>query len=664
MRTYSFHHSEPSPAAWAWALSGMRPWWKASLGLLGVLWLSRLGLALWQWERVAQTDAWMPLVLAALRFDGVFLGMVWIIPATLGPVMALHPQTSRWWSRACLLWLTWVFALVLFMEMASPAFIAQYDARPNFLFVEYLHNIQEVGQTLIKAYPWHLLLTVLTLPALTWGFWRWVSSAVPTQSKSQPCSWARLFWAVCASVLLFSITVLMARGALGHRPANPAMAAVTADHWVNEWAMPSIYTVAYAMYQNARNENGGVVYGSLPEERAVILVREAMGLPMTAFTNPNKPLWHQRTPRLQRQRPMNLVIVLEESLGAEFVGRLGGLPLTPNLDRLADEGIWFEQIYATGTRSVRGIEAVIAGFPPTSVEAVVKQPKAQRNFVTVASVLKAQGYDTRFFYGGESHFDNMRGFFLNNGFSQVLDQNDMSNAAFVGTWGASDGDVFNAAHQAMANAPKGQPFMSLIFTSSNHSPFEFPEGQIELYEQPKGTVNNAVKYADQALGNFIAKAKKAAYWSDTLFLVIADHNSRVYGDSDFPVERFHIPALLLGGPVQQAQTVPILGSQLDILPTVMGLMGIQTQTPWMGRDLLDPTLSARLMGRAIMQFDQSQAYREGEAMVVLFPGAAPKTLHLEGGRWVRGAEVPGLVDKALAHALYAKWAYAKGWHQY
>ena len=654
------HHSEPSPAAWA----ALRPWWRASWALLGVLWLSRLGLALWQWERVAQTEAWVPLILAALRFDGVLLGMLWLMPATLGPVMALHPGTRQWWSRVTLWWLTCVFALVLFMEMASPAFIAQYDARPNFLFVEYLHNVQEVGQTLLKAYPWHLLLTGVTLPAFIWGFWRSVSLAATAPACGKPINTARVLWAVCLSALLFIVTVLMARGALGHRPANPAMAAVTADHWVNEWPMPSLYTVAYAMYQNARNEDGGVAYGALPEERVLALVREATGLPATVFTEPNKPLWHLRSPRLKRQRPVNLVIVLEESLGAEFVGRLGGLPLTPNLDRLADEGIWFEQLYATGTRSVRGIEAVVAGFPPTSVEAVVKQPKAQRDFVTVASVLNAQGYDTRFFYGGESHFDNMRGFFLNNGFSQVLDQNDMSNAAFVGTWGASDGDVFNAAHEVMAKAPKDRPFMSLIFTSSNHSPFEFPEGQIELYEQPKGTVNNAVKYADHALGAFIAKAKTADYWRDTVFLVIADHNSRVYGDSDFPVERFHIPALLLGGPVQTPQKVPMLGSQLDILPTVMGVMGIETQTPWMGRDLLDPTLSTRLAGRAIMQFDQSQAYREGDAMVVLFPGAAPKTLHLEQGRWVRGPEVPGLVDKALAHALYAKWAYAKGWHQH
>ena len=651
-----------SDSPWAFVVASLKPLWIASVGIWGVLWLSRLCLAVWQWDRLAQTDAWLALMLEALRFDAVLLGMVWLLPATLTPWSWVHPRFFQGWSYVLKLWVTFVFVLVLFMEMATPAFVAQYDARPNFLFVEYLHNVQEVGQTLLKAYPWHLLLTVVIMPLLVWVFWR--SLRAGTQFNALQTRRPSLWWILPTSLVLFLVTVLMARGALGHRPANPAMAAVTADHWVNEWPMPSLYTVAYAVYQNARNEDGGVAYGALPKDQVLSLVRAATGLPEQVFTDPQKPLWHTRPARLQRDHRPNLVIVVEESLGAEFVGRLGGLPLTPNLDRLADEGIWFEQLYATGTRSVRGLEAITAGFPPTSVEAVVKQPKAQRHFVTVASVLKEHGYESRFFYGGESHFDNMRGFFLNNGFSKVFDQNDMKQASFVGTWGASDGDVFTFAHQSMARAPKDRPFLSLIFTSSNHSPFEFPDGQIELYEQPKGTVNNAVKYADHALGRFIAQAKTADYWRDTVFLVIADHNSRVYGDSDFPVERFRIPALILGGPVSSAQRVSTLGSQLDILPTLMGLMGIETQTPWIGRDLLDPTLSSRLPGRAIMQFDQSQAYREEDAMVVLFPNAAHKTLHWQDGRWVRGPEVPGLVDKALAHALYAKWAYAQGWHSH
>ena len=230
------------------------------------------------------------------------------------------------------------------------------------------------------------------------------------------------------------------------------------------------------------------------------------------------------------EKPYNVVIILEERLGAEFVGKLGGLPLTPNLDKLSKEGLWFDNLYATGTRSVRGIEAVTTGFLPTPARSVVKLGKSQRGFFSLASFLSERGYHNQFIYGGESTFDNMKGFFLGNGFQQIVDQKDIKEPAFTGSWGASDGDLFDKAHKLFSHQTD-KPFFSLIFSSSNHSPFEFPDNAVELYEQPKNTVNNAVKYADHALGRFFEKARQSNYWNNTIFLVVADHNSRVYGNS-------------------------------------------------------------------------------------------------------------------------------------
>src|SRR5690606_13021181 len=145
---------------------------------------------------------------------------------------------------------------------------------------------------------------------------------------------------------------------------------------------------------------------------------------------------------------------------------------------------------------------------------------------------------------------------------------------FVGSWGASDEDVFRAADQHLAQMhAAGKPFFSLIFSSSNHAPFEFPDGRISLHEPPKNTVNNAVKYADYALGQFIAQAKLSAYWQDTVFLIVADHDNRVYGDNLVPVEKFHIPALILG-PDLEAKTITPVASQIDLAPTLLSLLGI------------------------------------------------------------------------------------------
>src|SRR5690606_29067575 len=193
--------------------------------------------------------------------------------------------------------------------------------------------------------------------------------------------------ALALSGLLLVSLAVAGRGALGHRAANPASAALSSDHLVNELPLSSLYTVLYALYQSAKSE-AGITYAEMPHARVIDLVRRETGLPALAFHRDDLPTRHLQASAHPRAKPLNLVIVLEESLGAEFVGRLGGLPLTPNLDRLADEGLWFQRLYATGTRSVRGIEAVVAGFPPTSAVSTVKLAKSQRDFFTLAGFLK------------------------------------------------------------------------------------------------------------------------------------------------------------------------------------------------------------------------------------------------------------------------------------
>ena len=234
----------------------------------------------------------------------------------------------------------------------------------------------------------------------------------------------------------------------------------------------------------------------------LMLLHEKYGITEDDFTSAELPSQTFNTASNQG-KPKNLVILLQESLGAQFVGSLGGLPLTPNIDALSKEGWAFEQLYATGTRSVRGIEAVLTGFTPTPAQAVVKLGKSQTNFFTIADLLKQRGYDTSFIYGGESHFDNMRSFFLGNGFTTIVEQKDFKNPVFEGSWGASDEDLMAKANETFAALHKeGKPFFSLVFSSSNHDPFEFPDNRIALYEQPKQTRNNAAKYADYAVGEF------------------------------------------------------------------------------------------------------------------------------------------------------------------
>ena len=565
--------------------------------LLGLVFLSvsRLGLVLWKLDRVNATGKLAEIMLQGIRVDIIQLGLLAIIPLLLAPFLA-HKKTFIIWRKFTYIWVLAAIVLLVFLEAATPGFIAEYDVRPNRIFVEYLKYPKEVFGMLWRGFKVDIFTGVgFTLLAL------WVMRRFMQPWLNAAPSWSnKKIWLVWPIILV--LVALGIRSSLGHRPANPALFALTQDSMVNSLVLNSGYSVFYAVYGLQHESKSSDIYGKMPKLEIFKL---------TGAQDTDIPTLKTLTPSVKRDKPLNLVIILQESLGATFVESLGGVPVTPNLEKLKEQGIWLEQLYATGTRSVRGIEAVTAGFQPTPSESTVKLSLSQKNFFTLAALLGKQGYSTEFIYGGESHFDNMRGFFLGNGFQQITEEKDYKNPVFVGSWGASDEDLLNKTHeQLLAHHASGKPFFTLAFSSSNHAPFEFPDGRIKLYEQPKATDNNAVKYADYAIGEFFKKAQKSTYWKDTLFLIVADHDIRVRGNTLVPIEHFHIPGLILGADIQPKKITSI-ASQIDLPVTVLSLMGINAQHPMTGRDLSSEP--ANYLGRAMMQYNYNFAWMEQTA---------------------------------------------------
>jgi len=404
-----------------------------------------------------------------------------------------------------------------------------------------------------------------------------------------------------------------------------------------------------------RHEESQFAYAEVPSQAAITAVRDGMFIAEELFVGGEQSTAHLQIPGTQRDQPINLVIVLEESLGADFVGALGGINLTPNLDALQEESIWFENLYATGTRSVRGIEGVITGFPPTTARSVVKQPGAQTGFTTIASLLGSQGYSTAFLYSGEPQFDNMGRFFANNGFQTIIGRHDFTGDVFDGDWGASDGDLFKTADTYFRKQPADQPFFALLFTTSNHSPFDYPPGGFEPYNSQAATVENAVKYADHALGQFIRTAKQSPYWDNTIFLIIADHSDRVYGDELVPINLFRIPALIVGGPVNP-QHISRIASQIDMLPTLLSLMGIESVNPAIGLDQMRTDLSD-FPGRAVMQYADKQAYMEGDRVAILQRDLPAVEYRYESNKLIPVKADPEFLSYATARANWPFYAY-------
>lgn len=578
------------------------------LGLI-LLSLSRLGLVLWKLDRVLATDKLVEIFLQGIRVDIIQLSLMALIPLLLAPILATK-QLFKFWQKFTYVWVTAAILLLVFLEVATPGFIMEYDVRPNRIFVEYLKYPHEVMSMLWTGFKVHIFATLGFSVITIWLMRRFMRpwlTAKPTWSNKK-------LWLVWP--LIFLLSALAIRSSLGHRPANPALFAITQDSMVNSLILNSGYSVIYAVYSLQHEAKSSQIYGKMAKED-IFKITGAKDTDLPTLTTLN--------PSAKRDKPLNLVIILQESLGATFVESLGGVPVTPNLEKLKEQGIWFEQLYATGTRSVRGIEAVVTGFQPTPADSTVKLSLSQKNFFSLAGLLAKHGYSTEFIYGGESHFDNMRGFFMGNGFQSIIDQKDYKNPVLLSSWGVSDEDLLNKTHeQLLARHASGKPFFTLAFSSSNHAPFEFPDGRIELYEQPKNTDNNAVKYADYAIGEFIKKAKASPYWNDTVFLIVADHDIRVRGDTLVPIERFHIPGLILGADIAP-QKITAIASQIDLPVTVLSLMGLQTQHPMTGHDLSQ--IPADYLGRAMLQYNYNFAWMEqtptSNQVVVLRENKAP-----------------------------------------
>jgi len=603
-----------------------------------LLTLSRCLLAAWQWPRVRQAGGLTPILIGGLRVDAHQIALFAGIPALLAPWLGHFPgatEVTGWWFQ-----LAW-FLLVL-LEVSTPQFITEYDTRPNRLYIEYLQHPQEVFGMLWKGYKLAIIAGVLVLAGFAWLGDRLFGHALADPPMS-------LSLDIVFSVAAVAITFLAIRGTLGHRPMNPSTVAYCGDSMLNTLPLNSLYNVFYAAYSMKNERSAADVYGGMPADEMNAIVGACAGI---RPGQPELPTLHAQTPSHPRPRPLNLVLIVEESLGAQYVGNLGGKGLTPRLDELAGHGWNFTQAYATGTRSVRGLEAVVAGFPPTVSDAALRLSGAQSNFFTLAQVLKQHGYRSRFIYGGEAHFDNMKSFFLGNGFDDLHDRATFQNPAFVGTWGASDEDMFNKLHELLDDPPD-QPTFTLAFSVTNHSPWEYPQGRITPDGDP-ATVENTVRYADWAIGQFFDRARQCRYWQDTVFLVVADHDSRVGGASLVPLRHFHIPALIVGADVQ-ARRDDRLVSQIDLPPTLLSLIGLCAEHPMIGHDL-----TRGGGGRAMMQYGENYGYLKQDQLVVLEPHRAPTQYRYAAPASYQPMPLDDtLAREALAHVLWPSWAYAK-----
>jgi len=596
--------------------------------------------------------------LQGLRVDLIVIGYFYTIPLLIS-VWVKQGKLSRKIITLTHLWMILAITAIAFMEVITPEFIAEYDIRPNRIFIDYLAYPGEVSKMLWEGYKPAIALSLAGIITCLFIAYNLISSEESGQPTKEGIK--TILGRFGLSALILVVAFVCMRSSFQHRPFNPSLVYFSNDNLINSLPLNSMYSVLFAAYNAQSEKQASSFYGKIPDNDVIANVQKIAGIEPNQITHQDIPTlnYHQAT---YQGKPQNIVILLQESLGSQYVGALGGAKLTPELDQLMQEGWNFKNAYATGTRSIRGIEAVFTGFTPGPSRSVVKLNKSQENFFSLASLLKRHDYTTQFIYGGESHFDNMKSFFLGNGVDIIHDISEFDAPSFVGSWGASDEDLYNEAQKQFERFSQDRkPFFSLVFTTSNHTPWEFPNSCNATFQGDTQTRENAVRYSDCALGQFMRKAKASSYWDNTIFIVIADHDSRAYGNDLVPLKHFKIPALILGKNISAKEDERLV-SQIDFAPTLLSLAGISDIHPMIGYDLTKELPAEKQ--RAMMQYGENFALIKRHTATVLQPNLPPKVFKHDGRHLTQQISEydPTSIDQALSLALWSNLAYQKGYY--
>lgn len=321
----------------------------------------------------------------------------------------------------------------------------------------------------------------------------------------------------------------------------------------------------------------------------------------------------------------NVVLITIESYSADFMKMYGNdQNLTPFLDSLATQSLLFTNFYASGNRTVRGLEAVTLCLPPTAGESVVKRKDNKDKFST-GNVFKKKGYNVKYMYGGDAFFDNMEDFFSGNGYD-VVDKKTFSpdEITFDNIWGVCDEDMYNKAIKVMnQEARENKPFFNHIMTVSNHRPFTYPNDKIDIPGDAKSR-DGGVKYTDFAMKKFFEMAKKQPWFSNTIFVILADHCASSAGKTELPVDKYRIPAMIYSPGFIQPGRYTKLMSQIDIMPTVFGLLNFNYQSKFFGQDVLKPEYKPR----AFIATYQDLGMIKGNVLTMLSPKQQVKQFQL------------------------------------
>ncbi len=605
--------------------------------LLGMSALTRLVLLLRTGSDSIPFGLWPELLIRGAWFDTlvacwlVAVGFAW---ATITPS---RWRETRWQNPIRLVLFSLNAMLLVFIAFAEFTFWDEFSTRFNFIAVDYLIYTHEVIGNLRESYPigWMLGAIAAIGAALTWCFHRPILSIPPAGHTKQ----RRL-------VYLF---LTLALPALSWKLSDIGQMAFSNNAYANELAGNGVMTFGAALRRNELDYSR--FYATLPDEQARKILRDLGSERETLIEalqpDINEPEGFDKSRIPLTRAPKHVVMIMVESLSADFLGSFGNPKgLTPRLDEFAEKGLLFTQLYATGTRTVRGLEALTLGTPPIPGQSIVRRPNNEQ-LATLGEVLRPQGFEPMFFYGGYGYFDNMNAFFQGNSY-QVVDRTDFPKASigFENVWGIGDEFLFNNVLERLDKTHEsGKRMLAQIMTTSNHRPFTYANGRIDI-PSPGGR-DGAVKYTDYAIGRFLDDAKNKPWFNDTLFVIVADHCASAAGKSKLPVPGYHIPMVMYAPKLLKPGKYKELVSQIDIAPTLIDVLGVEGDDHFFGTSVFEQ--GKNFQRRAFISNYQELGYFTQNQLTVLGPKQKVETFQIAKD----GTATPAEINEQLRNEAIA-----------
>lgn len=517
-----------------------------------------------------------------------------------------------------------VIFLMLFDAAAEWFFWQEFSSRFNFIAVDYLVYTHELIGNIDESYPARTIICILAAVSLAGTF---LARRIMLAGTRAPRPWGQrlalpgLWVGLALPILLLS---------------RPLVARTSDNQYVNELSRNGIYSLVEAFYENELNYEQFY----LTREPTMVFrrLREMVSAPGERFVSQGGQDVAREIRPEGAPGKANVILVIVESLSAEYLGVFGNTQgLTPNLDALAKDSLLLTRAYASGTRTVRGLEALSMSIPPTPGHSYVKRPD-HGTVYTLTGLLAQKGYDVSFQYGGYGYFDNMNSFFSSNG-CRIVDRANLKadgQLTFATIWGGCDEDLYGRVlREADGSYAAGKPFFSVVMTTSNHRPYAYPQ-KIDI---PSGSGRSgAVKYTDYAIGELLRQARGRPWFDNTIFVIVADHCANSAGKTELPVSEYHIPVFFYAPKIISPRQYDVLCGQMDVPPTLLGMLNIPYVSKFFGKDVLRCPPNRALIGTY-----QKLGYYTGSTLTVLSPGEKASAYHVNPG----GAQTRTDLDSAL-----------------